>query len=45
MKISCLAHIIQLVVKAILSAFNIKSAEGVNDDVNNRSVKSVIAKV
>ena len=44
-KIPCLAHIIQLVVKAILGAFNIKPAEGVDDDVNNRSVNSAIAKV
>ena len=56
-KIPCLAHVIQLVVKAILSAFNIKPAEpegegesegegeGVNGDVNGRSVNSAIAKV
>jgi hypothetical protein len=47
MKIPCLAHVIQLVVKAILGAFNIKPAEGegVDDDVNGRSVNSAIAKV
>ena len=46
-KIPCLAHIIQLVVKAILGAFNIKPAEGegVDDDVNDRSVNSAIAKI
>jgi hypothetical protein len=46
-KIPCLAHVIQLVVKAILGAFNIKPAEGegVDDDVNGRSVNSAIAKV
>jgi len=46
-KIPCLAHVIQLVVKAILGAFNIKPAEseGVEDDVNGRSVNSAIAKV
>ena len=46
-KIPCLAHVIQLVVKAILGAFNIKPAEGegVDDDVNDRNVNSVIAKV
>ena len=46
-KIPCLAHVIQLVVKAILGAFNIKPAEseGVEDDVNGRSVNSTIAKV
>jgi hypothetical protein len=47
MKIPYLAHIIQLIVKVILGAFNIKPAEdeSVDDDVNNRSVNSVIAKV
>lgn len=46
-KIPCLAHVIQLVVKAILGAFNIKPAEseGVENDVNGRSVNSAIAKV
>ena len=46
-KIPCLAHVIQLVVKAILGAFNIKPAEseGIEDDVNGRSVNSAIAKV
>jgi hypothetical protein len=46
-KIPCLAHVIQLVVKAILGAFDIKPAEseGVDDDVNGRSVNSTIAKV
>ena len=46
-KIPCLAHIIKLVIKAILGAFNIKPAEGegVDDDVNGRSVNSAIAKV
>ena len=46
-KIPCLAHIIQLVIKAILGTFNIKPAEGegVDDDVNSRSVNSAIAKV
>jgi hypothetical protein len=46
-KILCLAHVIQLVIKAILGAFNIKSAEGegIDDDVNGRSMNSAIAKV
>ena len=46
-KIPCLAHVIQLVVKAILGAFNIKPAEGegFDDNVNGRSVNSMIAKV
>ena len=46
-KIPCLAHVIQLVVKAILGAFNIKPAESesIEDDVNGRSVNSAIAKV
>ena len=53
--IPCLAHVIQLVVKAILNAFNIKPAEpegesegegkGVDEDVNGRSVNSAITKV
>jgi hypothetical protein len=38
--------VIQLVVKAILGAFDIKPAtEDLNDDVNGRSVSSAIAKV
>ena len=45
-KIPCLAHVIQLVVKAILSAFDIKPVESeCSDDVNGRSVNSAIAKV
>ena len=46
-KIPCLAHVIQLVVKVILGAFNIKPAEGehLEKDINDRSVSSVIAKV
>ena len=46
-KIPCLAHVLQLVVKAILGAFNIKSAEReqFDDDINGRSVNSAIAKV
>ena len=46
-KIPCLAHMIELVVKVILGAFNIKPAEseGVDKDVNGRSVNSTIAKV
>ncbi len=46
-KIPCLAHVIQLVVKAILGAFDIKPAESedFDDDVNGRSVSSAIAKV
>jgi hypothetical protein len=47
MKILCLAHIIQLVIKAILGAFNIKSVkgEGVDNDVNGRSMNSTITKI
>jgi hypothetical protein len=46
-KIPCLAYMIQLDVKAILGVFNIKPAEieGVDEDVNGRSVNSAIAKV
>jgi hypothetical protein len=46
-KIPCLAYVIQLVVKAILGAFNINSAEGegVDDDVNGKSMNSAITKV
>ena len=46
-KIPCLAHVIQLVVKAILGAFDIKPAETEysDDDINGRSISSVIATV
>ena len=45
-KIPCPAHVIQLVIKAILGAFDIKPAtEDLDEDVNSRSVSSVIAKV
>ena len=46
-KILCLAHIIQLVVKAILSAFDIKpiETEYSNNDINGKSISSAIAKV
>ena len=46
-KIPCLAHVLQLVVKAILGAFNIKLAEReqFDDDINGRSINSAIAKV
>jgi hypothetical protein len=46
-KIPCLAYIIQLVIKAILGIFNIKPTEneGINDDVNGRSMNSTITKV
>ena len=46
-KILCLAHIIQLVVKAILSAFDIKATETEysDNDINGRSISSTIAKV
>ena len=46
-KIPCLAHVIQLVVKAILSAFDIKPTEieYSDDDINGRSISSAIAKV
>jgi hypothetical protein len=45
--IPCLAHVIQLVVKAILSTFDIKPAESedFDDDVNGRSVSNTITKV
>jgi hypothetical protein len=45
--IPCLAHVIQLVVKAILGAFDIKPAESeeFDNDINGGSVCSVIAKV
>ena len=46
-KIPCLAHVIQLVVKAILGAFNITPTETeyFDDDINGRSISSAIAKV
>jgi hypothetical protein len=46
-KIPCLAHVIQLVVKAILGAFDIKPAESeqLDEDIDDRSVSSIIAKV
>ena len=46
-KIPCLAHVIQLVVKAILGAFDIKPTESEysDDDINGMSVSSAIAKV
>ena len=46
-KIPCLAYVIQLVVKAILGAFNIKPAEKeqIDNDINGRSVYSAITKV
>ena len=45
-KVPCLAHVIQLVVKAILGAFDIKPmTEDLDDDVKGRSVSSAIAKV
>jgi hypothetical protein len=46
-KIPYLAHVIQLVVKAILGAFDIKLAESedFDNDINGRSVSSAIAKV
>ena len=46
-KIPCLAHAIQLVVKAILGAFDIKPTETEysDDDINGRSINSAIAKV
>ena len=45
--IPCLAHVLQLVVKAILSAFDIKltEIEYSDDDINGRSISSAIAKV
>ena len=39
-KIPYLAHVIQLVVKAILGAFDIKPATEDLDDVNSRSVRT-----
>jgi hypothetical protein len=46
-KIPFLAHVIQLVIKAILGIFNVKSVEKeqINGDINSRSVCSVITKV
>jgi hypothetical protein len=46
-KILCLAHVIQLVIKAILGAFDIKPTETEysDDDINGRSISSAIAKV
>ena len=46
-KIPCLAHVIQLVIKAILSAFDIKPTEieYSDNDINGRSISSAIAKV
>ena len=46
-KIPCLTHVIQLVVKAILSTFDIKPTESEysDDDINSRSISSAIAKV
>ena len=46
-KIPCLAHVIQLVVKAILGAFNIKLTETKYSDnnINGRSISSAITKV
>ena len=46
-KIPCLAHVIQLVIKAILGAFDIKPTEieYSDDDINGRSISSAIAKV
>ena len=46
-KIPCLAHVIQLVVKAILGTFDIKPTETEysDDDINGRSISSIIVKV
>jgi hypothetical protein len=46
-KIPCLAHMIQLIVKTILGAFDIKPAESedFDNDINGRSMSNVIAKV
>jgi len=46
-KIPCLAHVIQLVVKAILGAFDIKPAESghLDEGIDDRSVNSAITKV
>jgi hypothetical protein len=46
-KIPCLAYVIQLIVKAILGAFNIKlvESEHFEDNIDNRSISSAITKV
>ena len=46
-KIPYLAHVIQLVVKAILGAFNVKLAEKeqIDNNINSRNVCSTIAKI
>ena len=46
-KIPCLAHVIQLIVKAILGAFDIKpiETEYSDNDINSGSISSAIAKV
>ena len=46
-KIPCLAYVIQLVVRAILGAFDIKPAESghLNEGIDDRSINSVITKV
>ena len=46
-KIPCLAHVIQLVVKAILGAFNVKlvKKKQIDDNINGRSMCSTIVKV
>jgi hypothetical protein len=46
-KILYLAHVIQLIVKAILGAFNVKSVEKeqIDGGINSKSVCSAIAKV
>ena len=46
-KIPCLAYVIQLIVKAILSAFDIKltKSEYSEDSVNGGSINSAIEKV
>ena len=46
-KILCLAHVIQLVVKTILGAFDIKPVESryLDEGIDDRSVNSTITKV
>jgi hypothetical protein len=46
-KISCLAYIIQLVIKAILGTFNIKPVEGgyLDESIDNKSINNTITKV
>jgi hypothetical protein len=46
-KIPYLAHVIQLIIKAILGAFDIKPTEAKysDDDINSRSISSAITKV